>query len=92
MAEGGLAPHHPSAVSCPLSSVLSFPPSRERTETLNTAYKITRWRLEADEAMVLEEYRKQADPYLNPIARYFIRTHPNTMTWLAFVLGWVRMK
>jgi archaetidylinositol phosphate synthase len=37
--------------------------------------------------MVLEEYRKQADPYLNPIARYFIRTHPNTMTWLAFVFA-----
>jgi len=37
--------------------------------------------------MVLEDYRKQADPYLNPIANYFVRTHPNTMTWLAFVFA-----
>ena len=37
--------------------------------------------------MVLEEYRKQADPYLNPIAAYFVATHPNTMTWLAFVFA-----
>jgi archaetidylinositol phosphate synthase len=37
--------------------------------------------------MVLEEYRKQADPYLNPIAAYFVSTHPNTMTWLAFVFA-----
>jgi archaetidylinositol phosphate synthase len=37
--------------------------------------------------MVLEEYREQADPYLNPIARYFVHTHPNTMTWMAFVFA-----
>jgi len=37
--------------------------------------------------MVLEDYRKQADPYLNPIASYFVHTHPNTMTWLAFVFA-----
>jgi archaetidylinositol phosphate synthase len=37
--------------------------------------------------MVLEDYRKQADPYLNPIARYFVATHPNTMTWLAFLFA-----
>ncbi|MBM4249566.1 MAG: CDP-alcohol phosphatidyltransferase family protein [Euryarchaeota archaeon] len=37
--------------------------------------------------MVLEEYRRQADPYLNPVAAYFVRTHPNTMTWLAFVFA-----
>jgi archaetidylinositol phosphate synthase len=37
--------------------------------------------------MVLEDYRDQADPYLNPIARYFVATHPNTMTWLAFVFA-----
>jgi len=37
--------------------------------------------------MVLEDYREQADPYLNPIARYFVDTHPNTMTWLAFVFA-----
>jgi archaetidylinositol phosphate synthase len=37
--------------------------------------------------MVLEDYREQADPYLNPIASYFVSTHPNTMTWLAFVFA-----
>lgn len=37
--------------------------------------------------MVLEDYREQADPYLNPIASYFVHTHPNTMTWLAFVFA-----
>jgi archaetidylinositol phosphate synthase len=37
--------------------------------------------------MVLEDYREQADPYLNPIARYFVATHPNTMTWLAFLFA-----
>ncbi len=37
--------------------------------------------------MVLEEYREQADPYLNPIAAYFVHTHPNTMTWLAFLFA-----
>lgn len=37
--------------------------------------------------MVLEDYRDQADTYLNPIARYFVATHPNTMTWLAFVFA-----
>ncbi|MEM2869281.1 MAG: CDP-alcohol phosphatidyltransferase family protein [Thermoplasmata archaeon] len=34
--------------------------------------------------MVLEEYREQAEPYLTPVARWFVHTHPNTMTWLAF--------
>lgn len=37
--------------------------------------------------MVLDDYRKKADPYLTPLARYFIDTHPNTMTWLAFLFA-----
>ena len=37
--------------------------------------------------MVLEDYRDQADPYLNPIAQWLVRTHPNTMTWLAFAFA-----
>jgi archaetidylinositol phosphate synthase len=34
--------------------------------------------------LVLEEYRDSADEVLNPVARFFIDTHPDTMTWLAF--------
>ena len=37
--------------------------------------------------MVLEDYRDEADEYLNPAARYFITTAPDTMTWLAFVFA-----
>ena len=37
--------------------------------------------------MVLEDYRDEADEYLNPAARYFIQTAPNTMTWLAFMFA-----
>jgi archaetidylinositol phosphate synthase len=37
--------------------------------------------------LVLEEYRDSADEYLNPMARFFIDTHPDTMTWAAFVFA-----
>lgn len=37
--------------------------------------------------MVLEDYRDEADEYLNPVARYFIHTAPDTMTWLAFLFA-----
>jgi len=37
--------------------------------------------------VVLEDYRDEADEYLNPVAKYFIDTAPNTMTWLAFVFA-----
>lgn len=37
--------------------------------------------------MVLEDYRDEADEYLNPVAKYFIETSPNTMTWLAFMFA-----
>jgi archaetidylinositol phosphate synthase len=36
---------------------------------------------------VLEEYRDSADEYLNPMAKFFIDTHPDTMTWAAFVFA-----
>ena len=37
--------------------------------------------------MVLEDYRDEADEYLNPAANYFINTRPDTMTWLAFTFA-----
>jgi len=37
--------------------------------------------------LVLEDYRDEADEYLNPVARYFIHTAPDTMTWLAFLFA-----
>jgi len=37
--------------------------------------------------LVLEEYRDSADEYLNPMAKFFIDTHPDTMTWIAFVFA-----
>lgn len=37
--------------------------------------------------LVLEDYRDEADEYLNPAAKYFISTAPNTMTWLAFLFA-----
>ncbi|MGQ9583718.1 MAG: CDP-alcohol phosphatidyltransferase family protein [Thermoplasmatota archaeon] len=37
--------------------------------------------------MVLEDYRERADPYLTPVAKWLVHTHPNTMTWLAFLIA-----
>ncbi len=37
--------------------------------------------------MVLEDYRESAEPYLTPLAKWFVHTHPDTMTWLAFLLA-----
>jgi archaetidylinositol phosphate synthase len=37
--------------------------------------------------LVLEDYRDEADEYLNPVANYFINTAPNTMTWIAFIFA-----
>jgi len=37
--------------------------------------------------LVLEDYRDEADEYLNPAAKYFIHTAPDTMTWLAFLFA-----
>ncbi|MEM2900885.1 MAG: CDP-alcohol phosphatidyltransferase family protein [Thermoplasmata archaeon] len=34
--------------------------------------------------MVLNEYRKNAEPYLLKASRPFINSHPNTLTWIAF--------
>lgn len=41
--------------------------------------------------MVLEDYRDSADEYLNPVAKFFIDTHPDTMTWLAFFFAILAM-
>ena len=43
--------------------------------------------MEEGAPVVLEDYREEADEYLNPAARYFTDTAPNTMTWLAFVFA-----
>lgn len=37
--------------------------------------------------MVLEEYRKHAEPYLTPIAKYMIKADPSTLSVLAFIFA-----
>ncbi len=37
--------------------------------------------------MVLNEYRRSADPYLVPLAKRFRKANPNTITWIAFLFA-----
>jgi archaetidylinositol phosphate synthase len=37
--------------------------------------------------MVLNEYRKTADPYLMPLAKRLRNVEPNTLTWVAFIFA-----
>ncbi|MEW5760685.1 MAG: CDP-alcohol phosphatidyltransferase family protein [Candidatus Thermoplasmatota archaeon] len=37
--------------------------------------------------MVLDDYRYKVEPLLTKIGSFLITTHPNTMTWLAFIFA-----